>query len=572
MTTAVTNKEVKETKVQKIKSTLTPKENLLKVDRKDAKLALAHMYVAFTALLVGGLAGLLQVFVRSGAFELPFGIGYYQVLTVHGVLLGLILTTYFIMGFQLAAISRTAGALSNTQRKLGWIGFWLMVIGTVAAAAMVLLNEASVLYTFYAPLQAHWIFYAGLALVVVGSWIEGLSQIMRYVQWRKENKGQTSPLLAFMAVVNNLMWFVASLGVAIEVLFQLLPWSLGLVDRIDVLLSRTLFWYFGHALVYFWLLPAYMVWYVVIPKVIGGKLFSDALARLSFMLFLLFSVPVGVHHQLTEPGIDGFWKFLQVVLTFFVIVPSLMTAFSMFATFELRGRELGGKGVLGWFKQLPWKDCRFLVPFIGMVAFIPGGAGGIVNASYQMNQLIHNTIWVTGHFHLTVATAVVLTYFGAAFWLIPHLTGRKLTSKMNSLANTAGILWAVGMFIMSGAMHIAGLLGAPRRSEYSTYGGSEQAAEWITYQFAQAIGGTILFISILLIIGVVINLIWFAPKGEEEFPVAEAAAGSGKTPALLENFKVWGVILVALILIAYTFPIIDIISNSPAGSTGFKFW
>ncbi|MFP3917389.1 b(o/a)3-type cytochrome-c oxidase subunit 1 [Lysinibacillus telephonicus] len=570
MTTAVTSKET----VNKINSSNISftKNNLSKVDKKDAKLSLAHIYVAFTALLLGGLAGLLQVFVRSGQFKLPFGIGYYQVLTVHGVLLGLILTTFFIMGFQFAAISRTAGAFSNTQRKLGWIGFWLMTIGTISAAVMVLLNEASVLYTFYAPLQAHWIFYLGLTLVVVGSWLECLAQAMRYAQWRRENKGQTSPLLTFMVVVNNLMWFVATLGVAAEVLFQLLPWSLGFVERIDVLLSRTLFWYFGHALVYFWLLPAYMIWYVVIPKVIGGKIFSDALSRLSFMLFLILSVPVGIHHQFTEPGIDGFWKFLQTVLTFFVVVPSLMTAFSMFATFELRGRELGGKGVLGWFKNLPWKDSRFLVPFIGMVAFIPGGAGGIVNASYQMNELIHNTIWVTGHFHLTVATAVVLTYFGAAYWLIPHLTGRKLTNKLNNYANVTGIMWAIGMFIMSGAMHIAGLLGAPRRSEFSTYGGSEQATEWISYQIAQAVGGTILFIAILLIIGVVVNLLWFAPKGEEEFPVGEVAEGAGKTPAILENFKVWGVILVALILIAYTIPIIDIIRNSPLGSVGYKFW
>ena len=69
-------------------------------------------------------------------------------------------------------------------------------IGTVAASIMVLLNEASVLYTFYAPLQAHWIFYVGLALVVVGSWIGGaIAQIMKYVEWRKANPGQPSPLL-----------------------------------------------------------------------------------------------------------------------------------------------------------------------------------------------------------------------------------------------------------------------------------------------------------------------------------------------------------------------------------------
>ncbi|MBG9453970.1 cytochrome C [Lysinibacillus sphaericus] len=548
--------------------------NLTKVDRRDAKLAMAHIYVAFIALLLGGLAGLLQVFVRSGQFTLPAGIGYYQVLTVHGVLLGLILTTFFIFGFQIASVSRTSGTFSNGQRRLGWIGFWLMTIGTAAAAVMVLLNEASVLYTFYAPLKAHWIFYLGLTLVVVGSWVGGAGQILRYAQWRKENKGsgQRSPLLSFMVVVNNLMWFVATLGVAVSVLFQLLPWSLGFIERVDVALSRTLFWYFGHALVYFWLLPAYMVWYVIIPKVIGGKIFSDSLARLSFMLFLIFSVPVGIHHQLTEPGIDSTWKFIQVVLTFAVIVPSLMTAFSMFAMFELRGRELGGKGLFGWLKKLPWKDARFFVPFIGMLAFIPGGAGGIINASYQMNQLIHNTIWVTGHFHLTIATTAVLTYFGAAFWLIPYLTGRTLTKSLNNLGNFAAILWAVGMTIMSSAMHIAGLIGAPRRSDYSVYGGAQQAYDWIPYQIAQAVGGTILFIAIIIILYIVVKLAWFAPKGEEEFPVGEVHENGGTTPAILENFKVWLVILVALILFAYTIPIIDIISNSPPGSKGYKLW
>lgn len=548
------------------------KKQLEMVDRRDGKLALAYIYIAFIAVLLGGIAGLLQVLVRAGTLQLPSFLNYYQVLTVHGVLLGLVLTTFFIMGFQTAAVSRTSGTFTNKQRTIGWIGFWIATIGLVAAAAMILTNEASVLYTFYAPLQAHWIFYLGLALVIVGSWFTGLAQIMRFVQWKKEHKGQSTPLLSFMVVVNNFLWFVATLGVAIEVLFQLIPWSMGLVERVDVLLSRTLFWYFGHALVYFWLLPAYMIWYTIIPKIIGGKVFSDALAKLTFMLFLILSVPVGIHHQFNEPGIDPLWKFIQTVLTFFVVVPSLMTAFSLFATFELRGRELGAKGVFGWFKKLPWNDSRFLLPFIGMVAFIPGGAGGIVNASYQMNELIHNTIWVTGHFHLTVASAVALTFFGTAFWLIPHLNGRTLTKRANSMANCAGILWAIGMTIMSSAMHIAGLLGAPRRSDYSTYGGSEQAAEWLSYQIAQAVGGSILFIAILVITGLVIYVGFFAPKGEEDFPIAEVAPGAAKTPAAIENFKLWGVIMIAVIIFAYTIPIIDIIYNSPLGAKGFRLW
>ncbi|MGM0899847.1 MAG: b(o/a)3-type cytochrome-c oxidase subunit 1 [Bacillota bacterium] len=547
-------------------------EKMKKVDPRDAKLGMAHFYVAFIGLFIGGMAGLLQTLVRSGQFTLPAGIGYYQLLTLHGVVLALVMTTYFIMGFQLVAVSRTAGTLTNKQRNTGWVGFWLMTIGTIMAAVMILLNEASVLYTFYAPLQAHALFYVGLTLVIVGSWVSGAVIIMAYVAWRRRNPGQPSPLLTFMSLVNTLMWIVATIGVASTVLFQMLPWSLGLVERIDVAVSRTLFWYFGHPLVYFWLLPAYMAWYVIVPKIIGGKIFSDSLARLSFILFLLFSIPVGFHHQLMEPGIDPAWKFLQVVLTFMVIIPSLMTAFSLFATFETFGRSKGATGLFGWLKKLPWGDARFLIPFIGMLSFIPGGAGGIINASNQMNQVVHNTIWVTGHFHLTVATAVILTFFGISYWLIPHLTGRTLTKAMNKLAILQGILWAIGMTFMSGAMHAAGLLGAPRRSAYSEYGGAAQAAEWIPYQIAQAVGGSILFIAIILVLYIFINLAFFAPKGEEEFPVGEAADPVEKAPMILENWKLWLGIVVLLIAFAYTIPFIDLIENAPIGSKGYKLW
>lgn len=543
-----------------------------KVDARDGKLAMAHIYVAFVALALGGLAGLLQVLVRSGKLELPAGISYYTILTTHGVLLGLVLTTFFIIGFQFAAVSRTAGTLSDRVRFWGWVGFWLMTIGTAITAFYILIGEASVLYTFYAPLQAHAGFYIGLTLVVVGSWISGFAMFAHYAKWKKAHPGQVSPLLTFMSVVNMVLWLVCSLGVAATVLFQLIPWSLGYVDRINVLVSRTLFWYFGHPLVYFWLLPAYMIWYAIIPKIIGGKMFSDSLARMSFILFLIFSIPVGFHHQLVEPGIDPAWKYLQVVLTFMVVIPSLMTAFSMFATFEMYGRSKGATGLFGWLRKLPWGDARFFAPFVGMLFFIPAGAGGLVNASHQLNQVVHNTIWVTGHFHLTLATTVVLTFFGAAYWLIPHLTGRVMTKAMNRLAIIQTIVWSVGMIFMSSAMHFAGLLGAPRRSSFSTYGDAPQALEWIPYQIAQAVGGTILFIGIILVLIIVTNLAFFAPKGETEFPVAEVAEQAERTPLVFENWKLWIGIAVVLILIAYTVPFIDMIQNAPPGSKGFKLW
>src|SRR5690606_41644083 len=62
------------------------------------------------------------------------------------------------------------------------------------------------------------------------------------------------------------IWQIATLGVAYSTIVHIIPWSLGLTETVDVLLTRTLFWYFGHPLVYFWLLPAYMMWYAILPR------------------------------------------------------------------------------------------------------------------------------------------------------------------------------------------------------------------------------------------------------------------------------------------------------------------
>ncbi|GAA0431883.1 b(o/a)3-type cytochrome-c oxidase subunit 1 [Lentibacillus halophilus] len=538
------------------------------LSKPEKRLYMSFIYVAIISLLIGGTMGLLQTLVRSGQFNLPFGIGYYQILTLHGVVLALVLTTFFIIGFQYSLMGKTVG-MSSKQRMWAWISFWVMTAGTIMAAVMILLGRASVLYTFYAPLKAHPIFYIGLSLIFIGSWISAIVNWRQLYLWKKAHPGEKSPLLAFMVVINMLMWVIASLGVAVAVIVQFIPWSLGYAATIDVLISRTLFWYFGHPLVYFWLLPAYMAWYAIIPKIIGGRIFSDSLARLAFILLIFFSIPVGFHHQLTEPGIDPTWKFVQVVLTFMVVVPTLMTAFSIFATFETTGRKKGFKGLFGWLKHLPWRDVRFLAPFIGMLAFIPGGAGGIINASHQMNEVVHNTIWVTGHFHITIAATVILTFFGISYWLVPHLTGRRLTKQINRLGIIQSIIWAVGMLIMSGSMHIEGLLGAPRRSAFSTYGGTEQAHVWEQYQLAQAIGGSILFIGIILMVYIFIKMAFFAPKGEEEYPIAEEEPDARPTPKFLENWKLWIGITIALILFAYTIPFIDIIQNAPPGSPPF---
>ena len=549
------------------------------IAQPERKIALWHLGVAYTAFLIGTLMGVLQVFIRNDALQLPAWLDYYQILTAHGVLLALIYTTFFIFAFFITGMSKSLGSFGPKVRLFSWIGLWVTLLGTVMATVMIIAGEASVLYTFYAPMKANGFYYVGLALVIVGTWISSFALVGHYMVWRRNNKGQLSPLFAFMTVTTIVLWIIACLGVVATVLFQYIPWAFGWTDTINVELSRSLFWYFGHPLVYFWLLPAYIAWYTIVPKLLGVKVFSDSLARLAFVLFILFSIPVGFHHQLTEPGISNFWKFLQVVLTFMVIVPSLMTAFSMFATFEISGRKKGGTGLFGWFKKLPWRDVRFTSIFIAMAFFIPGGAGGIINASFQLNEVVHNTLWIVGHFHITVGTPVAMTFMGLTFWLIPYLTGRRFTKRMQRLGFVQIITWSIGMLLMSTAQHVLGLMGAPRRTAYSGYNGHPSAMEWfdgiLSNHVTMAIGGTILFLSAMILMYIVIMTMFVSPKAETpeqmvEFPLAESDVSH--TPKWLENWWIWIGIAAVLIIVAYAVPLTHMIQHAPPGSKGFITW
>src|SRR5215469_824762 len=150
-----------------------------------------------------------------------------------------------------------------------------------------------------------------------------------------------------------------------------------------------------------------------------------------------------------------------------------MTAFAIFASFELNAIKQGKRGFLATVKSLPWNDPVFAGAGFGMLLFILGGFGGLVNASYSMDMLIHNTIWIVGHFHVTVGGPVALTFLGAAYWLIPRVTGRALWHPKLALFQTQ--MWFFGMLIMSFSMDYAGLLGAPRRTAEVAYLGAATA-------------------------------------------------------------------------------------------------
>jgi cytochrome c oxidase subunit 1 len=531
----------------------------------------AHLLVAHVALLGGIVTGLLQGLEHAGV-EFPasqyFLQSYYHSVSMHGVLNVLVWTTFFISGF-LPFISARAYAMPLASPRLGWLTFWVMLVGLVMAAIPLAGNAATVMFTFYAPLKAHWAFYVGLTLVVVGTWLVTVRLALSQRAWRARHPGERTPLAAFMSLVTMTMWTLASVGLAAEMLLMLIPWSLGLVAGTDPLLSRTLFWLTGHPIVYFWLLPAYISWYTLAPRQAGGRLFSDPMARGSFLLFLLLSAPLGLHHQVTDPGIHEGWKLFQAFLTFAVFFPSLLTFFNVVASLENAGRARGGTGWVGWFFRLPWGEPSLAAQLLAMLMFCAGGIGGLINASYNMNLVVHNTAYVVGHFHTTVGTAVTLTYMGISYWLVPYVTGRALWSRWMALAQCW--LWFVGMLIFSIALHQLGLMGMPRRTMIS------QAAyfqpEWRALLPWVGVGGTLLFISGVLYL---LNLVLTATVSRAPAPAApefaEAVAPAAEGPAILNRLRPWVVMAVLLIVVAYGPTLARLVATSRFDAPGFRVW
>src|SRR5699024_12223373 len=100
------------------------------------------------------------------------------------------------------------------------------------------------------------------------------------------------------------------------------PWASGVTAGINVPLSRPLFWSSGHTLVNVWYLAAVSAWYVAMPKIIGGRQFSDTLASVVVFMLVILHIPGGFHHQIVDPGLSEGLKYMHVFMSLPISIPS----------------------------------------------------------------------------------------------------------------------------------------------------------------------------------------------------------------------------------------------------------
>ena len=518
------------------------------------RLVLAHFWVAFVAFFAAILLGEWQMFVRSPLSPwVNNPEHYYRSVTAHGTVMAYVLPTLVAMGFGYA-ITELALKRPLIGLRWAWAGFWLVIAGTLMAALTTASGKASVLYTFYPPMIGSTFYYLGIVLVVVGSWIWVALMSINLRAWKKAHPGAAMPLAMFGNVAGAYLWAWTSVGAAVEILVLILPASTGFTDTINVGLARVLFSWTLHAIVYFWLMPAYIAFYTLFPRAIGGRLYSDTMGRVAFALFLVFSMPIGIHHLFADPQVGAGFKFVHAAMTAMVSIPTLLTVFTIVASAEIVGRLRGGKGPLGWVKALPWGNPWMLAVTLAFIMLGFGGAGGIINMSYQLNESIHNTQWVTGHFHLIFAGAIVIMYFMVAYELWPQLRACQPLSQR--LVKTQLWTWFVGMMILTMPWHLVGLLGAPRRMAYYDYTHPLLAPQAITVTMS-TFGGLILVISAAIFL----YILAAARRQDVQVPTftfSQAVHPNARVPAALNGFGLWVTMMIALTVVNYGYPILQL--------------
>ena len=447
------------------------------------------------SLLVGGVLALLVILTRWPAVHLLPADWFYLVLTAHGV----DMLVVWIIFFEIAVLYFCASVLLRCRiaaPRWAWTGFWLMVIGALVNNVAVFRGDSSVMFTSYVPMGAHPAFYLGLILFAVGALIGCFVFLGTLVVAKSEGTYNGSlPLVTFGAVTACIIAIFTIASGAI-ILIPTFLWSVGLVPYVDSLMYRTVWWAFGHSSQQVNVAAHVSIWYAIAAIVFGAKPMSEKVSRTAFLLYIFFLQLASAHHLLADPGLTSNWKIFNTSYAMYLaVLASMVHGLTVPGAIEVAQRQKGfDRGLFEWLRKAPWGNPVFSGMFISLIGFgFLGGISGVMMGTEQLNLIIHNTIYVPGHFHATVVIGTTLAFMSLTYFLIPALFQREL--MFPGLAKWQPYLFGLGMAGFALFMMGAGTLGVPRRHWDMTFAGNP-----LGYEFA---GTAYLMMGIMALSGLV---------------------------------------------------------------------
>ncbi|HXF47073.1 MAG TPA: cbb3-type cytochrome c oxidase subunit I [Burkholderiaceae bacterium] len=537
----------------------------LQFHRSAEALIKANAVAAVVALLVGGILALLLVLTRWQAVHLVDAENFYLVLTAHG----LDMLAFWIIFFEIAILYFCSSTLLRSRLatpKLGWVAFWLMLIGAVVNNVAVFRGDSTVMFTSYVPLPANPLFYLGLILFAVGALIGCFIFLGTLVVARAERTYEGSiPLVTFGALTACIIAIFTIASGAI-ILIPTFLWSAGYIGYIDPLMYRTVWWGFGHSSQQINVSAHVAVWYAIAAIVFGAKPMSERVSRVAFTLYILFLQLASAHHLLADPGLSTEWKVFNTSYAMYLaVLASMIHGLTVPGAIEVAQREKGfTKGLFEWIRKAPWGNPVFSGMFISLLGFgFLGGISGVMMGTEQLNMLIHNTIYVPGHFHATVVIGTTLAFMSITYFLLPTLFNRALI--LPGLAKWQPYLFGLGMAVFVLAMMGAGTLGVPRRHWDITFAGAALPYEfpgtaWLMLAIMGVSGLVALVGGAAYILITVGSLVWgqkldagaySTQRTVLKMPVASAITGHGSAGFAAPGTFVFALVFLAAFVLYY---------------------
>jgi len=534
----------------------------LKINRSAETLIKANAVAAVVFLAVGGLFGLLVALTRWPAVHFLPADWFYLALTAHGLDVLLV----WIIFFEMAVLYFASAVLLNSRiagPKFAWTGFGLMLVGAIITNIAVLRGQSSVMFTSYVPMMAESWFYLGIILFAVGALIGCFVFFGTLVVAKQEKTYEGSiPLVTFGALTAAI---IAVFTIASGAIILIPTWlySLGIVQYIDPLVYKTIWWGMGHSSQQINVSAHVAVWYAIAAMVFGAKPLSEKVSRMAFLMYILFLQLASAHHMLVEPGFSPEWKIFNTSYAMYLaVLGSMVHGMTVPGSIEAAQRSRGlTKGLFEWLRKAPWSNPAFAGMFMSLVFFgFIGGISGVVMGTEQINLIMHNTLYVPGHFHGTVVAGTTLAFMAITYLLVPLIFRREL--KFRKLAQWQPYVFGIGVAGISLFMMGAGTLGVARRHWDMTFADAQLPFDYPATAFLMmGLNGMFAVLAALggvMFVVIVVGSVFFGRKlGVDEKPsypeVPPAAAavghyGSSDTLKIPGTAMLVGIFFIAFVL------------------------